>query len=120
MRPFSNHMKSDGTVTHLPLNPGLSPASGPTVAYPAVSAGTVVRASVQPRQVLLSIEDGVRRYSTEYVVTLLDDPSTLNGGIGCRRDDAFHWTENSGRYLVAIGDPDRLRTAWRVRCIAYE
>lgn len=121
MLPFTDLMKTEGTVTYLPLQPGFTPARGPTVAYPAVAAGTVVRANVQPNRVLLSVEDGIRRYTTEYVVTLLDDPAPLNGGAGVRRDDAFAWSRiGPPRYLIAQGDPDPLRTAWRVRCIASE
>jgi hypothetical protein len=124
MLPFSPTFASGGVVRFLPANTVISPSGGASLSYPAEpysAAGVVVPANVQPYQVERVVSDGIVRYTTDLIICLLADPSSLNGGLGVRRGDAFWWSlDTTGRLHVVQGDGDLLRTVWRYRCLASE
>lgn len=108
-----------GTVRFLPAVRATADDGDATVSYGAdfSTAGVVVHANLQADDGERKVVDGVDHYVTPTVgVCLMDDPSSLNGGLGVRRGDAFWWSSDPTRLMVARSDANKQGSVWRVRC----
>lgn len=96
---------------------GTDSRGGTASTYPG--SGEAVSASVQPGKEAHFDEQGVIRFTEFFAVNLLDDPSPLNGGKGCKRGDAFRWSGDA-RLLVAQNDAVKIGSVWPVLCLASQ
>ncbi len=113
MKRFSASYETASVLEFLINTIAISNQGGVATNFPAPGDGVPVKGTVHLRQVHEAEPDGSERFVTRGTVSLLDDPSALNGGLGVQLDDGFRW---NGLVMQAQSDAKPIVVAGAIAC----